>query len=252
MDCQIEVLFTPAEIRMLRQRNLGAATCVVFDVLRATSTMVTALANGAAAILPVEEISEAIELRCKHPDAFLAGEREGRRIGKALTAGSEFDLGNSPREFTPQTIQGRMIICTTTNGTRALRACVGAEEIVVACFLNLMATANFLRRHQPRHLILICAGTGEGAALEDTLAAGALCDGLLAAMPPLQLLDSANIALLSYQQAKGQLSQTVRSSQNARRLLACADLRADVEYCLRHNAHPVTVLMSKDGMVRLR
>lgn len=251
MDCQIEVLFTPTEFRALRQRDLSAATCIVFDVLRATSTMVTALANGAAAILPVAEISEAIGLRCKHPDALLAGEREGCRVGKSLTGGIEFDLGNSPREFTPQTIQGRTIICTTTNGTRALRACEGAKQVVVASFLNLEATTDFVKRRQPRHLLLVCAGTGEGAALEDTLVAGALCDCLLAAVPSLELLDSAKIALLAYEQAQGHLSQAVHNSQNARRLLACADLRADVEFCLRRDAHPVTVVVGKDGMVRL-
>ena len=136
MGCAIEVMFTPADFRALRQRDLADATCVVLDVLRATSVMVTALANGAAAFIPVEEISTAIALKRERPEALLAGEREGLRIGSALSGGTEFDLGNSPREFTPTKVKGRTIISTTTNGTRALRACLGAGVVVIGSFLN--------------------------------------------------------------------------------------------------------------------
>src|SRR5882762_2319388 len=135
MGCKTEVLFTPAEFRALRQRDLTNTVCVVVDVLRATSSIVTALANGAAACIPVEEISEALAMRRQRPGALLAGERDGLRIGAALTGGVEFDLGNSPREFTREKVAGKTIISTTTNGTRALRACRGAEWVIVASLL---------------------------------------------------------------------------------------------------------------------
>src|SRR5215467_11673354 len=96
----LEVLFTPAEFEKLPQRDLSQTCCVVFDVLRATSSMVTALWHGAKAILPVEKISEALESRDRIPGALLAGERSGVRIGPELSGGVTFDLGNSPREFT--------------------------------------------------------------------------------------------------------------------------------------------------------
>jgi 2-phosphosulfolactate phosphatase len=249
MSCKIEVLFTPAEFRALRQHDLANLTCVVFDVLRATSTMVTALANGAAAFIPVEEISEAIALRRERPDALLAGERDGLRIGSALTGGLEFALGNSPREFTPEKVKGRTIISTTTNGTRALRACVGAEAVVIGSFQNLSATAEFILRHRPGRLLLVCAGTGESAALEDTLAAGALCDRMVSGLPPCDLHDSAEIALRVYRQAQADLPQAARCALNARRLLAHPELRDDVEFCLRRDSHPVTAVMGADGIV---
>ena len=115
--------------------------CVVFDVLRATSTFVTALHNGAKAIVPVSEISEALAFRRKQPDVLLGGERDGVRIRAAQTGGIDFDLGNSPREYTPEKVRGRTIVSTTTNGTRALRACAGAKTVLAASFLNLTATA---------------------------------------------------------------------------------------------------------------
>src|SRR2546429_8000164 len=96
----LEVLFSPAELALLGQRDLSRTICVVFDVLRATSSIVTALSNGATAILPVTEISDALKIRRREPDVLLAGERDGLRIQRNLTGSLDFDLGNSPREFT--------------------------------------------------------------------------------------------------------------------------------------------------------
>src|SRR6478672_3408885 len=96
----LDVLFTPADFSVLPKRDLSTSVCVVFDILRATTSMITALSNGATAILPVSEIPEAIALAKQHPGALLAGEREGLRIRAAQTSSVDFDLGNSPREFT--------------------------------------------------------------------------------------------------------------------------------------------------------
>jgi 2-phosphosulfolactate phosphatase len=136
MTRTLEVLFTPADFSTLAGRNLSAATCVVLDVLRATTSMTTALANGAEAIIPVAEINEAIEIRRSRPDVLLAGERDGLRITKAQTGSIDFDLGNSPREFTAERVRGKTIVMTTTNGTRALRACAGANQVLIGSFLN--------------------------------------------------------------------------------------------------------------------
>src|SRR5216110_511568 len=97
----LEVLFAPAEFTALGQRDLNETVCVVFDVLRATSSMATALGNGAEAIIPVADITEALAIRQRQPNVLLAGERNGVRIEANLTGSFPFDLGNSPREFTP-------------------------------------------------------------------------------------------------------------------------------------------------------
>ena len=122
LNSTLEVLFTPADFIALADRDLSATTCVVFDVLRATSSMIMALANGAKAVIPVAEISEALAIREHDWDVLLAGERNGLRIRRGLTGSIDFDLGNSPREFTREKVLGRKIAMTTTNGTRALRA----------------------------------------------------------------------------------------------------------------------------------
>src|SRR6266699_301124 len=100
----IEVLFSPAEFSALARRDLSETACVVLDILRATTSMMTALANGAEAIIPVAEISEALALKQQRPEVLLAGERQGLRIRKDLTGGIEFDLGNSPREYTAEKV----------------------------------------------------------------------------------------------------------------------------------------------------
>src|ERR1043166_1451666 len=100
MPARLEVLLSPVEFANLRTRDLRQAVCVVFDILRATTSMITALASGAQAIIPVSEISEALALRQSRPEVLLAGERDGVRIRADLTGGVELDLGNSPREYT--------------------------------------------------------------------------------------------------------------------------------------------------------
>jgi 2-phosphosulfolactate phosphatase len=244
---KIEVILTPAELPALKQRDLRVAACVVFDVLRATSTFVTALQNGAKAIVPVSEIAEALALQQKQPDVLLGGERDGVTIRANLTGGIDFDLGNSPREYTPEKVRGKTIVSTTTNGTRALRACAGAKIVLAAAFLNLMATAKFLRQLSPGQILLVCAGTRENAALEDVLAAGALCRMLSDGADASEISDSAEIARRTYMQAKADLAATVRTSENARRLLAIPELCDDVPFCLQCDCYPLVVKRAEDG-----
>jgi 2-phosphosulfolactate phosphatase len=251
MKSDLEVLLTPADFSALPGRDLSAMHCVVFDVLRATSTMMTALANGAARIFPVRDISDALRLRAGHPAALLAGERDGVRILSAQSGGVDFDLGNSPREFTPERVAGREIIMTTTNGTRALQACLGARRIFPGAWLNLGALARRIRSQQPARLMIVCAGTYEEAAYEDILAAGALCDLLWAQFDPERISDSAQIARRIYLDAGSDCEGAVqRHSRNARRLLASAELRDDVPFCLRRDALDVTAEL-RDGAVAL-
>jgi 2-phosphosulfolactate phosphatase len=266
---KIEAILTPAELPALARRDLRDAACVVFDVLRATSAFVTALNNGAKAIVPVSEIAEALAFRKKQPGFLLGGERDGVRIRAAQTGGIDFDLGNSPREYTPEKVRGKTIVSTTTNGTRALRAGAGARMVLACSFLNLTATAEFIKKIQPAQVLLVCAGTRENTALEDVLAAGAMCEMLLdvplapSLSPPRrgegglwpgegisQKSDSVEIACRAYAQAKPDLAGAVRLAENARRLLAIPELRDDVAFCLQRDTCPLIAKMEADGSVR--
>lgn len=255
MNAALEVLFRPGEWRALSPDTLAGATCVVVDVLRATSAFVAALAHGAEGIVPAATLAEALAWRAKRPDALLAGEREGWRIGAALTGGVEFDLGNSPREFTPERVAGRILVSTTTNGTGALRACSGAARVFLGSWLNFSATVSAVASAlagaaASGRVWIVCAGTGEGAALEDTLLAGALCEALAQAVAGLEFEDSAEIARAAYAGVRDDLPRAVCRARNARRLLARPELREDVAFCLQRDRFPVVAGLDAGGWVR--
>ena len=246
---KIDVILTPPELTPFSKSDLSKTVCVVFDVLRATSTFVTALHNGAAAIIPVSEIDEALEIKARQPRILTAGERHGVKIS---VEGQEFDFGNSPLEFVPEKVKGRTIVSTTTNGTRALRACAHAKTVLAAAFLNLSATANFLRKKQFQTIVLVCAGTRENTALEDVVAAGALCDMLKKGDEKPVFSDSARVALAAFRHTKVDLVGLICESENAQRLVAIPELRADIKFCLRPSVFDLVARMKGGKMTVFR
>ena len=152
--------------------SLAGGLAVVIDVLRATTTVIYALAAGCTSILPCAEVEEA---------RTRAG---GLRAGRVLLGGERggaplpgFDLGNSPREYTPQVCRGRTLVLTTTNGTRALLRAAEAERALVAGFVNFSAVCEQLRG-DARPVHILCAGTEGAVTLEDVLLAGGLVEVL--------------------------------------------------------------------------
>jgi 2-phosphosulfolactate phosphatase len=247
----IDAILSPAELPALGKRDLRNTCCVVFDVLRATSTFVTALHHGAKAVVPVSEIAEALALRQKQPDVLLGGERDGVKIRGAQTGGIDFDLGNSPREYTPAKVGGKTIVSTTTNGTRALRAGANAQTILAASFLNLSATAQFIRQRKLEDILLVCAGTRENIATEDVLAAGALGEMLLAHSGGCEVANPAETALNTWRKARPNLLAAISEAENARRLLAIPELRNDVAFCLQPDVFNLVAGLGRDGAIRV-
>jgi 2-phosphosulfolactate phosphatase len=208
--------------------------------------MLSALSNGAAEIIPVSEIPGAVGLRSNDPKLLLAGERGGLRINATQSGGVDFDFGNSPREFNADKVRGRRIAITTTNGTRALRACAHAGEIYIGSFLNLSALAARIGASAHANVLIVCAGTAEEASLEDTLAAGALCE----ALPGSELRDSAEIALATYLHHKPNLIAAVSAARNGRKLLSIPELAPDVAICFQRDTLKITARLHPDGAIR--
>ena len=247
----VEVLFTPADFAALSHRDLSKTVAVVFDVFRATSSMVAALGNGATSVIPVGEIEEALAIRQRDPAVLLAGERDGLRIRAHLTGGIDFDLGNSPREFTRERVAGKTIVTTTTNGTRALRACAPANTVVIGSFLNLSATTGYLRKCAPENLLIICSGTFEQSALEDVLGAGALCDRLWDDFDASGTSDGALIARQLFRVGHQDLREAASASRNGRRLISNPDLREDVTFCMQLDRFDFAAGRHPDGRIRI-
>ncbi len=167
-------------------RLIGSLT-VVIDVLRATTTIVHALAAGCTSVRPCAELEEARTLAGNLPagKVLLGGGRNGKPL-------PDFDLGNSPGEYTPARCKNTTLVLTTTNGTRALARATEAERVLVAAFVNFSAICEQLRLDL-RPLHIVCAGTKGETTMEDTLLAGALIDFVSEAMD-VRLNDSARLA----------------------------------------------------------
>lgn len=146
------------------KKEFNGKNVVVIDVLRATTVMVTALQNGASCIYPFKEIDEAKEKWKAKKDGFLAGERRGLKI-------EGFKFGNSPLEFTKEAIQEKEIFMTTSNGTRAIENALSADNLYIACYLNISAISEKLLESE-KDVVILCAGTDDEFSLDDSLCAG--------------------------------------------------------------------------------
>ena len=179
----------------------------------------------------VAGLDEAFALKAKYPGALLAGERGG----KALPG---FDLGNSPEDFTSARVQGRRIILTTTNGTQALAACLGARAVYTASFLNLDAVAARLRDVGPPWLIL-CAGCNGHFGVDDAIVAGALAEALGQDDPLVSLYHSIGRDLIE-----------AFTNCDAGRELAKVGLAKDLPFCTQRNLFSVVPTLGADGVLR--
>jgi 2-phosphosulfolactate phosphatase len=168
-DREVEVHLVPG---LVPPGRLAGGVAVVIDVLRATTTIIYALAAGCSAVRPCACVDEARALADGLPagKVLLGGERGGLPL-------AGFDLGNSPREYTAPVCGGTTVVLTTTNGTQALLRAAEAERALVAGFVNYSAVCEQLRQ-EARPVHIVCAGTDGAVTLEDTLLAGAFVDYL--------------------------------------------------------------------------
>ncbi|MFH1604037.1 MAG: 2-phosphosulfolactate phosphatase, partial [Pseudomonadota bacterium] len=146
-------------------------------------------------------------------------------------------------------VRAKTIVMTTTNGTKALRACAQARATLVGALLNLRALAAALREAQPEHLLLVCSGTHEEAAYEDTLGAGALCEEIWPMYREAHVSDSAQIARQIFLRERDDLAMAMQRARNGRRLLCIPELAADVPYCLQIGVIPLVPRLQADGRV---
>ncbi len=224
---QIEVLaYPPAS-----GGNFTDKTVIVIDVLRATSTIVTALGNQALEIIPVVEPSEVAELvRNIGPrECLTGGERKGLKI-------EGFDLGNSPTEYHEEKVRGKKIILCTTNGTKAIKWAQGAAEVLIGSFLNLQLVVEHIQ-DKNQDLIIVCSGRDQGVCLEDLVCAGMIIKQLdLNNLSDLS--DSAKIAYFVYEKAGKKLEQFIKQTQHGRYLTEIG-MESDIKECLNLNKYPI-------------
>jgi 2-phosphosulfolactate phosphatase len=233
---KIDVALLPGTIK---ERDLSSTLCIVLDIFRATSSIVTALANGCEAILPALSIEHAQELAQQSGATLFAGERKSIRI-------AGYDFGNSPLEFSPEKVKGKQIVMTTTNGTNAIKSTEGAHRTLIGSFLNASAVCADAAA-SGKDILIVCAGTDGLFSLEDSLCAGLLTEKL-AAMSETELTDAAQGVRLMYRAAQEDLVANAVPSRNGKRLQDL-DLMDDVRYCLRQDALTVVPCYAQ-GVIR--
>jgi 2-phosphosulfolactate phosphatase len=211
---------------------------VVIDVLRATSTIITALNHGARSVIPAVGVPEAITIfRALDGDsALLCGERHGVRI-------PGFDLGNSPLEYAPETVGGRTLVMTTTNGTRAIAAVKDAAEAVMGGFLNAASVARRASR-SGLPVTLVMAGTNGRFSLDDALATGAILDALPGAEPD----DLGRVCYSLYRENQTDLIGALRHCSHYHTLAALGFV-GDIAWCVRRDVMDTVPVFVKDRIV---
>ena len=231
---KISVFFSPKE----QPENLKG-TAVGIDALRASSTITTALAHGAKSIRPVLSAEEAFMLTQKSPGALLGGERKGMKI-------HGFHLGNSPREYSRETVQNKKIIFTTTNGTQAIGRAreSGLEKIYVGCFLNLSALLEKLANN-PTELYLFCSGRNGAFSLEDAAFAGLLCQRLGKIY---QLADTAKAALAIWKMWDGRVLDLLAACEHGRYLEEIG-LGSDLSLCAAVDKYSVVPVLVGEELI---
>ena len=228
----LTVRYLPSQWRSPDPAPLRDSACAVIDVIRATSTIVAALANGAVGVTPVASVAEAEQIKARHSETLLAGERHGQML-------PGFDLGNSPRDVTAEQVGGRSLILTTTNGTQALSACRGARAVVTASLLNLAATAAKLRELGPPWEI-ICAGYEGAFGFDDAIVAGALAEAL----------DEPSPFIALYRSVKNDLAGVLLRSSAGQELVKIG-LEGDVPFCAELDRFSIVPILSADGVLRV-
>lgn len=235
----IHTCLSPA---LLHLYDLRESVVVIIDVLRATSTIAAALHNGARHIIPVEKVSECIELG-KKIGGITAGERDGR-VAEGL------QYGNSPFEYPSSFISDKVLILTTTNGTRLLHmaAAAGAAEIITGAFSNLSAVCRHLT-DCGKPVILACAAWKDRVNLEDTLFAGAVVNQVAGNFDV--PCDASKIASSLFREAQPDLFEFMknRNASHYRRLMGFG-LERDIRHCLTPDTAPVLPIFKDDKLLK--
>ena len=235
---KLPALFTCLSPSLLHLYDVSSSIVVIIDILRATSTIATALHNGAKSIIPVNSVAECIKLG-KQMEVITAGERDGK-----IADGLKY--GNTPSQYTPGFVKGKTLVLTTTNGTRLLHMALaeGALSIITGSFCNLSAVCDYIIK-QNKNVILACAAWKDRINIEDTLFAGAVINRIKNNFQ--QNCDASKIAESLYLSANNNFFDFMKdhNASHYDRLMGYG-LEDDIRFCLTiDNANVIVVY--KDG-----
>ncbi len=234
-------LYTCLSPALLHLYDVSSSIVVIIDVLRATSTIATALYNGAKHIIPVDSVAECIRIG-KQIDGITAGERDGR-VAEGL------EHGNSPFEYYPEFIKGKVLVLTTTNGTKLLHMALdkNAKGIITGSFPNISAVCNYLIE-QKQPVILGCAAWKDRINIEDTLFAGAVINRIKHHFDI--SCDASAMAETIYNEAKNDLYEFMKTKNASHyHRLTNYGLEKDIRYCLTDDGASVLCVFDNGKLI---
>lgn len=231
-----------ASVREVSCDRIKGRNVVVIDVLRATSTIVTALANKASCVIPVEHIEEAWEYHNNEIEnkTVLGGERDAMII-------EGFHFGNSPLSYIEEEIRGKQVVLTTTNGTRAIKACRNGKALYIASFLNVSAIVKQLIKGG-EDVTIVCSGTNGEYSMDDSLCAGMIIS-LINEVLSITTTDLGWTVKELYDAYRGNLHSGLKNCSHYKRLKENG-FKDDVEYCLQTDIYEI-IPIYRDGYINL-
>jgi len=232
--------------------DYARSVCIIVDVLRASTSIITVLDRGAAEVLPARNIDAARALRSRFASHILCGEQGG-------LPPDGFDYGNSPSEFSRLDLSSKSVILATSNGTRVLSLVAETAAVVlIGAAINRTAAAKSaleIARHRGLDITVICSAAHGGAVfvLEDALGAAAIADAAATADPSLLLSDAARFARDSFLHSASDIPAAIRSAYHAQELVD-AGLGDDVAYCAAVDKSDTVPVLERgdDGLLILR
>ena len=242
MDKKKPELYTCLSPALLHLYDISNSIVVIIDILRATSTITTALNNGAKSIIPVDSVAECIRIG-KQIAAITAGERDGQ-IAEGL------QYGNSPFEYPESFIAGKTLVLTTTNGTKLLHMALdkGAKEIIIGSFCNLDTVCNYLLNTN-KPVLLACAAWKDRVNIEDTLFAGAVVQKVKQNFNI--NCDASQLAQTMFQDASGDLYEFMKQKEASHyNRLTSFGLEKDIRFCLTPNTAAILPLYVDGKLVK--
>lgn len=226
----------------INEEALVGKVAVVIDMLRATSVITTALANGANRVIPVTSVEEAFkiaeEIQKSGQEVLLGGERNALKI-------EGFDFSNSPLEFKEEIVKGKDVIMTTTNGTKALNLCSKADKVIVASILNGQAVAEYLKDEE-KEIVFINSGTNGEFSSDDFICAGYIISEL-SKLCMVELTDIAKTAKYIYDNNED-ITSFIKDAKHYG-ILKNIGLEEDLRYCVTKEFTDL-VFEFKDGEIR--
>lgn len=236
----LDIILLPDE---LKEKDFSDCLAVVIDVLRASSTITTALASGAERIIPVYMPKQAQDRADNYPadKVLLGGERNGEKI-------TDFDLGNSPREYNHSRIKGKTILLSTTNGIRAIELVKEAKQVIIGCFLNSKSVAEYCLSY-PGKVLLVCAGDRGNLSLEDTVCAGMIGELCLNCNNENEYyLDDSLAASIIYRNFANNFINMFKESLWGRNLIEMG-LEKDISFCAQKDIYDIVPVIKDDSII---